>query len=70
MITEFLEELKAAADFEFLRIQGYREILSFPTDLLSDVGRIEVTQGYTWSTQRESVLITVIAALEMLVSEG
>lgn len=56
LINDFNDEISDALDYERARINGYDEILSFSSTLLSEATRAEVTRSRNWSVDRLSML--------------
>lgn len=70
MIDEFLIELKDAQAFEETRINGYKEILSFPSTILSSEARDDVTKAINWSTGRHNAVQRAITSIQALLENG
>jgi hypothetical protein len=66
----FLQELKAAFDFEVIRINGYTELLNVPTSLISQESLTEVVEAMNWSNIRLALLDQTITALSNLIGNG
>jgi hypothetical protein len=64
----FLAELLSAEAFERVRITGYTEILSFPTSLLSEQTRVEVSDALRWSTDRLTLVMNAITTANALIA--